>query len=265
MTSERPTAREQPQSAEQSVPPHPVLSAHYGSPEERVGYIGRLFDTTADRYDRINRWMSLDRGEWYRRDALVRAGVRLGDRLLDVGAGTGVLAANAQGLVGELGQVIAIDPSLPMLRVAGQRGVEGRVQSIAERLPVADDSIDFIAMGYALRHVADLATAFGELGRALRPGGRLLILEMVPPSSPSGYLLTKLYLKYLVPTIAFFVAGGSVAQRLMRYYWDSIEQCVPPEVVLGALRAADFRAVERQTRFGILAEYTAIYGRPPSE
>jgi len=239
------------------LPPHPVLPGHYATGDERVGYIRHLFDVTAPSYDRINSWMSLRTGERYRYDALARSGVEAGQRVLDIACGTGVMASHLQALVGEQGAVFAIDPSLPMLREAGVRGVAHRVAGIAERLPLPDEAVDFVSMGYALRHVADLRVAFGELRRVSRPGGRLLILEMVPPPSRLGYQLTKLYLKYLVPGITSLVTGSSDVRKLMRYYWDTVDHCVPPEMVMSALEESGFDSVERSIKMGIMNEYRA--------
>jgi demethylmenaquinone methyltransferase/2-methoxy-6-polyprenyl-1,4-benzoquinol methylase len=238
--------------------PHPVLTTHYSRAEDRVAYIRQLFDRTAPNYDRINAWMSLNRGETYRRDAMVRAGVQPGQRVLDCACGTGVMAMHAQDLVGIDGEVIALDPSLPMLEVAAERGVRNRVASIAERLPLPDACVDVITMGYALRHVADLGVAFGEFRRVLRPGGRLLILELVPPVTRAGRLFAKLYLKHLVPALASLVTRSDDSRRLMRYYWDTIEQCVPPDAVLAAIADAGFSGVKREVQFGILTEYAAL-------
>ncbi|WP_295405604.1 class I SAM-dependent methyltransferase [uncultured Thiocystis sp.] len=240
-----------------TLSPHPVLSDHYRAAEDRVDYIRRLFDRTASSYDRINAWMSLNRGERYRRDAMIRVGIRPGQSVLDCACGTGVLAAHAQALVGVEGEVIALDPSLPMLAVANARGVRHRVAGIAEQLPLADRSVDLITLGYALRHVADLGIAFAEFARVLRPGGRLLILEMVPPTSRLGYRLARFYLKDLVPMAASLVTRNREARRLMRYYWDTVDQCVAPEVVMDALREAGFQNVARAVRLALLNEYTA--------
>ena len=245
-------------SAEPALPPHPVLCGHYVSAAERVGYVRSLFDESAPSYDRINAWMSLRTGERYRRDALVRAGLSVGQQMLDIACGTGVLARHAQDLVGPGGRVLALDPSQPMLKEAAGRGVGLRAAAIAEALPLPDGSMDFVSMGYALRHVADLAVAFREFRRVLRPGGRLLILEMVPPRSSVGYALTKLYLKYTVPAVTALVTRNAKARRLMEYYWETIDRCVSPQTVLQALTDAGFESVSRQVQVAIMNEYTAF-------
>lgn len=221
-------------------------------------YIRRLFDVAAPSYDRINAWMSFRTGERYRLDALQRIGIKPGHWALDIATGTGVIAAHEAALVGSTGGVIAIDPSLPMLHQAGKRGVTRRAAGIAEGLPLRAGCVDVVSMGYALRHVSDLRLAFDEFSRVLKPGGRLLILEMVPPTSPLGYGLTKLYLKYLVPAMTFLVARGEDNHRLMRYYWDTVDQCVPPQVIEDSLVAAGFTEVRRSVRLAIMTEYTAV-------
>jgi demethylmenaquinone methyltransferase / 2-methoxy-6-polyprenyl-1,4-benzoquinol methylase len=256
--TKRMNKKEIPRETRDSIAPHPVLTGYYPMQDDRVPYVRRLFDITAPSYDRINAWMSLRTGEQYRLDALRRAGIAPNQWALDIATGTGVMAAHETDLVGAMGGVIAIDPSLPMLREAGKRGIVLRVGGIAEALPLMDGSVDFISMGYALRHVADLRLAFGEFHRALKPGGRLLILEMVPPPSRIGYSLTRLYLKHLVPAITALVTRNQDAHRLMQYYWDTIDQCVAPEVIEATLTAAGFTRVKRSVRFAIMNEYTAV-------
>ena len=240
------------------LPPHPVLSGHYEAADERVRYIRPLFDESAPYYDRINAWMSLATGERYRREALVRAGLGPGQRVLDLACGTGVLARHAMDLVGVTGRVLALDPSLPMLIEARRRGVIALTAGIAEALPLPAETLDFVALGYALRHVADLRLAFAELWRVLRPGGRLLILEMVPPRAPLPYALTRFYLKYLVPALTVLVTRNRRARRLMEYYWETVDRCVPPEVVVETLTEVGFSAARRHVQFGLLTEYTAV-------
>jgi dephospho-CoA kinase len=101
-----------------------------------------------------------------------------------VGSGTGVIAALAQEMVGPTGVVVAVDPSEGMLAEAKKAGVRDTRVGRGEALPVGDGEFDILTMGYALRHVEDLVTTFREYSRALRPGGKVLLLT----SSGGHYL-----------------------------------------------------------------------------
>jgi demethylmenaquinone methyltransferase / 2-methoxy-6-polyprenyl-1,4-benzoquinol methylase len=113
-------------------------------------------------------------------------------------------------------------------------------------------------MGYALRHVADLRTSFEEMGRVLRADGKVVILEITAPKGRVSRALVKFYMKQIVPPASMLVTRSLKARQLMRYYWDSIEQCVDPEVILKAMDEAGLREPKRETAMnGFLTEYIA--------
>jgi demethylmenaquinone methyltransferase/2-methoxy-6-polyprenyl-1,4-benzoquinol methylase len=238
------------------TPPHATLTQYYPDEPGRRKFVSWLFDETAHHYDWIIRVMSFGSGTWYRGDALGRAGLGPGMRLLDVACGTGPVAEAALKIVGAEGRVVGLDPSAGMLRETRARLQVPLVQGTAEGLPIAAGSFDMVSMGYALRHVADLDATFAEYRRVLKPGGRVLILEWTRPRSRAGLAATRLYLKHLVPAIARLGTGDRDAQLLMRYFWDTIENCVPPETILAALARAGFAEVKRNAVFGIFSEYT---------
>lgn len=237
--------------------PHPPLKDYYGREADRNGWLRQLFDQTAGDYDRVERAMALGSGSWYRRRALSRAGLRAGMRVIDVGVGTGLTAREAARLVGSSGGVTGVDPSAGMMASAVLPTSVELVLGTAEALPLPAASADFVSMGYALRHVADLSKAFQEFSRVLRPGGKVCVLEITSPAGRIRRGLLRAYMRGLVPFLARYIARHRDVPKLMRYYWDTIEACASPVVIMGALREAGFVDVERTVSLGIFSEYHA--------
>lgn len=244
-----------------SMRPHPVLKDYYGDESAHKTLVKNLFNDTANHYDWINKVMSLGRGEIYRKEALLRASLQTGESVLDIGCGTGVLARNEMDIVGNTGFVVGIDPSEGMLKQAVDRGVNRVALGRGESLPLCDESVDFISMGYALRHVPDLNSTFTEYFRVLKPGGTLLLLELVLPQSKFWYLLLKIYMRYLIPFIARLGSGNKETQILMNYYWDTMAQCVSYPVIIDGLEKSGFTQVNRNVIHGIFGEYIAKKAR----
>src|SRR3954471_5610054 len=163
------------------LPPHPTLPRYYEDEGARAGFVRRIFDAGAADYDRVERMMALGSGSWYRRTALRRAGLAAGMRVLDVAIGTGLVAREEVGIVGDPSLVLGLDPSPGMLAQAVQNLSVRVVMGRAEQLPLGDAQFDFLSMGYALRHISDLSKAFAEFHRVVRPGGTVCILEITPP------------------------------------------------------------------------------------
>jgi demethylmenaquinone methyltransferase/2-methoxy-6-polyprenyl-1,4-benzoquinol methylase len=246
--------------AESDITPHPVLPAYYGTADQRPRFVRQLFDDTAPHYDRINQIFSLGSGRRFRRECLVRAGLKPGMRVADIAIGTGLVAREAMQIVGASGEVIGLDLSAGMLRVARSKLRIPLVQGSADRLPFADASVDFLTLGYALRHVADLTSTFREFHRVLRPGGTVLLLEIARPERTLARAVLSGYLGAVVPVLCRWMTGTAMTRTLMRYYWDTIEQCVPAPTIVDALRGAAFTSVETATALGLLRSYT---GRKP--
>jgi demethylmenaquinone methyltransferase / 2-methoxy-6-polyprenyl-1,4-benzoquinol methylase len=240
----------------QVLRPHAPLTEYYQDEGERQQYLRRIFDETAPDYDRIERVLAFGSGPWYRRGALERAGLAAGAQVLDVGIGTGLVAREALKIIGASGRLTGVDPSVGMMNEVRLPGVE-LVRGKAEALPRPDASCDFLSMGYALRHIGDVGAAFHEFHRVLRPGGRLLLLEITKPDGVAGTALLKGYMRAVVPFIARVVARKQHTSELWRYYWDTIEACIPPATVMATLRAAGFTDVQRHTALGMFSEYTA--------
>ena len=238
--------------------PHAPLTEYYRSEQERAGFLRGIFDSTAADYDRVERMLAFGTGPGYRGKALERAGLKRGMQVLDVGFGTGLVSAQAIRIVGDPALVTGVDPSPAMMQASPLLNQVRLLEGKAEKLPVPDASVDFVSMGYALRHVSDVEAAFSEFHRVLRPGGRVCILEITKPESALGTALLKGYMRGWVPTLAWLSRAQAHTPRMWRYYWDSIEACAPPAQILATLQSCGFASAQRHVELGIFSEYQAV-------
>ena len=202
--------------------------------------------------------MSFGTGSWYRRQALSRAGLVAGMRVLDVAVGTGLVAREEITLTGSPKLVIGLDPSAGMMRQAVASLNIAAVMGIGEQIPMAGGQFDFVSMGYALRHLVDLNLAFSEFLRVLRPGGRLCLLEITAPKNRLARALLRGYMRWAVPLLTRVTTGRASSQLLWQYYWDTIQACVRPAEIEAALHRAGFEGIRRRDELGIFSEYTAV-------
>lgn len=236
------------------------LRRYFASEDERRSTTRALFDRAAPGYDRAEWITALGTGPWYRRYALQRSGLAAGMAVLDVAAGTGLVAREAQRIVGPQGRLVALDPSPGMLDELRKKLDVDTLEAYAESIPLPADEVDFVSMGYALRHVADLDQAFGEYLRVLRPGGRVCVMEITRPRSTFGRLMLRAYIRAVVPVLARVARCSPDISMLWEYYWDTIQASVEPERVLDAMRRAGFEDVRCMLSLGVFREYV---GRKP--
>ena len=250
-------------SAQSVQPPHPPLQQYYTDEADRRTYLDHGFDVSARYYDGISRLMAFGTDRWYRRQALLRAGLTAGMAMVDVGCGTGLSAGAALDIIGPHGSIVGVDPSLGMLTEAvQQKRFHAGVRGLAESLPLRDNQFDFLGMSFALRHVADLQLAFREFQRVLKPGGVILITEMTLPPTGLSYWFLRCYIKYMVPFFSRILSGSRETQQLYRYCWDTHDYCVPPETIEASLHAVGLEDVQRWVDVKIFSQYTA---RKPAE
>jgi demethylmenaquinone methyltransferase / 2-methoxy-6-polyprenyl-1,4-benzoquinol methylase len=250
-------------SVTESIRPHPVLEEWYPVQADRESFVDQLFNGAARHYNHIGRMLDLGSGPMYRRQALQRAGLKPGMRLLDVATGTGLVARGGAEVVGDPRRVVGIDPNSGMLREARMALSSPLVRGRAEILPFRSESFDMLSMGFALRHVEDLEIAFSEYRRVLRPGGRVLLIEVSRPKSRIMRWLIRTHFQRVLPWLTHLSTGSEPAVLLMKYYWDTIDQCVTPETILDVLRRNGFTDVKRRVYCGFLSEYVAAKpGKP---
>ena len=215
-----------------------------------------MFDEAAPGYDKAEALTGFGSGAWYRREVLRRNGLTTGMRLLDVAAGTGLVTVAAAELVGESGHVWALDPSPGMLAELQKKVSVETLLGYAEEIPLPDAEVDFVSMGYALRHVGDLDKAFSEYHRVLRPNGRVCLMEISRPANRVLRGLLHWHISVLVPLMARLSGRHADVQRLWAYYGDTIEAALDPEPIMEALRRAGFTDVKCSLSLGIFREYT---------
>jgi demethylmenaquinone methyltransferase/2-methoxy-6-polyprenyl-1,4-benzoquinol methylase len=239
-----------------------VLTQYYRSERDRASFVTTLFDGAARHYDWVGHLLAFGTGPYYRRRTLARAGLRPQMKLLDVATGTGQVARAAARILGDPCGVVGLDPSVGMLREARRVHAGPLVQGRAEEIPLQDDAFDMLSMGFALRHVATLEIAFAEYRRVLKPGGRLLLLEVSRPRSAMIRWAIRIYFQHVLPLIIRIGTGSPDARLLMKYYWDTIDECVPPAMILAALRQTGFVQVQHRVVAGCLSEYVAVKPLP---
>lgn len=237
------------------VKPHPDLAQHYARPEDKPVFVKQLFDEGAAHYDPVVKWGFFGSGDWYRRWAQQKHGLKPGMKVLDVACGTGLVAQAAAKVLGGAENITCVDPSDGMLAVARAKLPAKFLKGRAEELPVPDAAFDFLTLGYALRHFTELELAFREFHRVLRPGGKVLILEVTRPEGAFKRWLFQLYFGRIYPGFTRVFTRSREAQKMMKYFWETMDTCVRPDSVLAALRAAGFVDVQRVKIGGLFSEY----------
>jgi demethylmenaquinone methyltransferase/2-methoxy-6-polyprenyl-1,4-benzoquinol methylase len=237
------------------IPP-PDLDAPDAA-RDRPRRVATLFADAAPNYDRVGEALALGSGRWYRRFALRRAGLRPGMTLLDVATGTGLVGRAGARILGESGRVVGIDANAAMLREARRSGTSPLVQGWAESLPFRSGRFDVVSIGYLLRYVDDPEAIFHECRRVLKPGGRLVALELSRPESRAARWLVRMHLERVLPRLVAWRTRSRPAETLTRYCWITIDQGIPPDAILDLLRQTGFVDVRRRVWFGLFGEFFA--------
>jgi demethylmenaquinone methyltransferase / 2-methoxy-6-polyprenyl-1,4-benzoquinol methylase len=193
----------------------PVQPPARGS-EDFSRQVRGMFDRIAGVYDLMNTAMTAGLHHRWRERAAVRAELAPGQSALDVCCGTGDLAFALAARVGAEGEVLGCDFSEPMLDLARGKAVArglGQVRfewADALELPYQEGRFDAVTVGFGARNLADLDRGLAEMTRVLKPGGRLVILEITQPRRPPLSLFYSLWFDRLVPLLGT-LAGDRAA------------------------------------------------------
>ena len=241
-----------------------------------------MFASIARRYDRANTVLSGGIHHLWRRAAVRWSGVKPGDRVLDCATGTGDLAITFRRAVGDGGEVVGIDFAEAMLvRARGKAAArdEGRVQprfqlGDALSLPFPADRFDAASAGFGVRNFSDLRRGLAEMARVVRPGGRVVVLEITTPTRAPLSHFYALWFDRLVPALGRLAARVTAARsrtapasrpsaiaEAYTYLPSSVRRFPDAEGLAGEMRAAGLRDVSyRLLAGGIVAIHVGVAG-----
>lgn len=176
---------------------------------EKAQHVHSVFESIAQEYDKMNNVISFGSHVAWRNYTMKRMNIQPGQTAIDVACGTGDWTIALADAVGKDGRVVGLDFSQNMLDVGAykvaQRGVGGIVQLVngdAMKLPYEDNSFDFATIGFALRNVPDIQTVLKEMARVVKPGGKVVSLEVSKPPFYPYRQLFYLYFYKILPLIA---------------------------------------------------------------
>jgi demethylmenaquinone methyltransferase / 2-methoxy-6-polyprenyl-1,4-benzoquinol methylase len=228
-----------------NVPSEPPLSPRdTGAPAEAGGSrgIAAMFDRIADVYDPMNAIISGFQEPRWRRRCVTLAALHPGMAAIDVATGTGNVAGSLHAIVGPGGHVLGVDAAPRMVQRAirqhGERPGLAFVVGDALALPADDASFDAATIAFGMRNLPDHDRAFAEMARVVRPGGRVVCLEIARPSGLHARA-ARLWFERAVPLLGRAAGHGDAYAYLVR----SVRAYPPPARIAAIMRAAGLEDV----------------------
>jgi demethylmenaquinone methyltransferase/2-methoxy-6-polyprenyl-1,4-benzoquinol methylase len=228
-----------------------------------AGQVNRMFDRVAGNYDALNSVMTAGLHHRWRERAAERTELTAGDSALDVCCGTGDMALELSTRVTPGGHVVGCDFSEPMLDLAREkaatRGASGLRFEWADALqmPYDGERFDAVTVGFGVRNLADLDRGLREMGRVLKPGGRLVILEITQPTRPPLSTFYSLWFDRVVPMLGRF----SDDAEAYSYLPESVRSFPSPAGLAEKMDRAGFERIRYTVLAGgIIAIHSAVRG-----
>ncbi len=188
------------------------MSFKLPSPEEKANYVHEQFERIAQRYDLTNDCISMGMHHFWKKTAVNQLCLKPDGNYLDVCCGTGDLTLKIARRLGEHGKVTGLDFSANMLQVARDRGVRALAadqvlceldwkEGDAQDLPFAENTFDGAIISFGLRNLTDLQQGLNQMRRVVRPGGKVINLDLGAPTAPIFTPLFNSYFSHIVPII----------------------------------------------------------------
>jgi demethylmenaquinone methyltransferase/2-methoxy-6-polyprenyl-1,4-benzoquinol methylase len=184
-----------------------LFAGRFETSEEKKKYVLNLFSSIPDHYDNMNRVMSLGMDMYWRRKSFRLANFKKDSLLLDLATGTGDMIIAGEKLLPEA-KIVGLDFCEPLMRLA-QEKVNGKfnhqkvnwIQGDAMELPFENNAFDGAFTAFALRNVISVKQVFAELYRVIRPGGKVVSLEMVRQKNPMLRKFFSFYFNSIIPRL----------------------------------------------------------------
>ena len=231
---------------------------------EKSKMVGNVFDTVASNYDLMNDLMSFGIHRLWKRVAIESSSLRKDSKVLDLAGGTGDMVKLMRDKVGEEGLIVLSDINRSMLEEGRDRlindGVEGIniAQIDAQFIPFKDETFDLITIAFGLRNVTDKDKAMRSMRRALKKGGKLIVLEFSKPTNEIFREIYDVFSFEIIPKIGELIAN---TEESYRYLAESIRMHPTQEELKTMMEEAGFKECNYENLTnGVVAIHSGLKG-----